>query len=207
MAFNDFILARSYLYSLEDVVDLKKANLNIGQINDVVTKCSPLMETYQEYKGDQYNRKMLPLVASTTHNSNGYLYGTGLHELDFREDTEYLDMMPSLKTFIHQFDYGRGHIISMGAGGFFPPHRDGPIPPHFEQECFRVIVTLDGCNDSDFCFVTGGNVAPIRNGRAYYINTFKTHYAFSFSDKCRFAILNFQINLHNVEALQRLGVA
>jgi hypothetical protein len=207
MAFNDFILARSYLYSLEDVVDIKKANIDIGQVIKVVDKCAPLMGVYQEYKGAQNNRRMLPLVSSKTHDSNGYLYGTGLHELDFRDDTEYLDMMPSLKDFIHRFDYGRSHIISMGAGGFFPPHRDGPIPPHFEQECFRVLVTIDGCTENDLCFVTGGKVAPLRNGRAYYINTFKTHHAFSFNDKCKFAILNFQINLRNIETLQRLGVA
>lgn len=200
MISNEFLLARSYLYGAEDCIELKKLDLDHSELLLTARGCESHAEVYQPEKGDR-GRKVLDLVGSNTLNSNQSLQNTDVCEMDFTDDTQYLNMMPKFKKALKQFEYGRSHILYLSKGGFFPPHRDGPIAPHFDKECFRILIPVEGCEEDDFAFIVGNKVIPLHNGKAYYINTFKKHYAFSFTDRCKFLILNIRITLDNVNKL------
>jgi hypothetical protein len=200
MISNEFLLARSYLYGAEDIIELKNFKLDHSELLGSTRKFEVDAVDYQPEKGDR-GRKVLDLVGSIDNNSNQSLQSSELNEMDFTEDTIYLKSMPAFSKFLHSFEYGRSHVIYMSKGGFFPPHRDGPIFPHFDKECFRIIVPIEGCEEDDFTLVVGNKIVPLQNGRAYYVNTFKKHYAFSFTDRCKFVILNIRITLENVKAL------
>lgn len=201
---NEFLLARDYIYSLEDIILLNNTNINYEEVKNCLEKFKHHAQVYQPEKGDR-GRYCLDLVASDKYDANQSLQDNyELTEMSFTDDTIYLDSMHSLKSFIHKFDYGRAHAIYMDAGGYFPPHRDGPTPPKYEDECFRILIPIEGCEENDFCFVNGGQVLPLINGNAYYINTFKRHYAFSFTDRCKMIILNMRISMENAKVMRNL---
>ena len=197
---NEFLLARSYLYGAEDTIELKKLDIDHSELILTARQFENKAHTYQPEKGDR-GRKVLDLVGSDKFNSNQSLQSTGICEMDFTDDTTYLKSMPNFRKVLKQFEYGRSHILYLSKGGFFPPHRDGPIAPHFDKECFRILVPIEGCEEDDFAFIVDNKVIPLRNGKAHYINTFKKHYAFSFTDRCKFVILNIRITLENVNKL------
>ena len=205
MISNEFLLARSYLYGAEDVIHLSKYKVDQSELLLSLRQFENMAEVYQPEKGDR-GRRVIDLVDSSKHNSNTSLTKTDLNEMDFTEDTSYLKSMPKLRSFIHNFEYGRAHALYLKEGGYFPPHRDGVIFPHLDKECFRILITAEGCGEDDLCFVVGNKIMPLENGRAYYINTFKKHYAFSFTDKCKFIILNMRITLQNVNTLSEFMV-
>lgn len=196
----DFLLARQYISSLEDCIELNGTDLNFKQIGEVYRIFKDEFTPYQEYK-EGHNRFALPLITSDD-NSFISLQETTKSELDYKKETDYLRYTPTLQKFIHKFEYGRAHAISLQRGGFFPPHRDGPIPTRLDEECFRILITLDGCENDKFITLIDNRVLPLKNYRAYYINSFKTHSAFSFTDECQFVILNFRICLNNVKVLR-----
>lgn len=203
LTMNDFLLARQYISSLEDCVELNGTGINFAQVDKVYKTFSNEFTPYQEYKGG-HNRYALPLVTSPDDDSFLSLQETTRSELDFKKHTDYLRYTPSLEEFINKFEHGRAHAISLRKGGFFPPHRDGPIPPRFDEECFRILVTLDGCENDKFITLIDNKVLPLKSFRAYYINSFKTHSAFSFSDDTLFVILNFRISLENLKVLRSM---
>lgn len=200
-----FLLARTYVSSLEDVVELNNTGINFGQLDGYFERQLQHFTPYQEYK-QGHNRYALPLITDEDQNSLVSLQDSGRTELQFKVPTDHVKAVPSLWDFIKQFEYGRAHAIWLKQGGFFPPHRDGPILPNLEQECFRVLITLGGCEQQHFVTIIDNKVAPLKNYRAYYINSFRTHSAFSFTDKCKFIILNFHISLDNVVALRKMIV-
>ena len=199
----DFLLARQYISSLEDCVELYGTEINFEQMNETYRIFGDEFTPYQEYKGG-HNRYALPLITSDDNDSFKSLQDTNKTELDYKVQTDYLRYSPSLKRFVDRFEYGRAHAIWLKKGGFFPPHRDGPIPPRIDEECFRILITLDGCENDKFITLIDNKVLPLKNFRAYYINSFKTHSAFSFSDECKFAILNFRISMDNVKILRSM---
>lgn len=200
---NDFLLARQYISSLEDYIELNGTDVNFKQVSEIYRIFADEFTPYQEYK-DGHNRFALPLVTSENNDSFISLQDTPKSELDFKTETNYLRYTPSLQKFIHRFEFGRAHAISLKKGGFFPPHRDGPIPSRLDEECFRVLITLGGCDNDKFITIIDNKVLPLKSYRAYYINSFKTHSAFSFSDDCNFIILNFRISLDNVKTLRSM---
>lgn len=196
----DFLLARQYISSLEDCIELNCTSLDFKQMSEMYCVFKDKFTPYQEYK-EGHNRFALPLITSED-NSFISLLNTNKSELDFKVETDYLKYATSLHQFIQKFEHGRSHAMLLHKGGFFPPHRDGPIPPKFDEECFRILITLDNCENNKFVTLIDNKVLPLNNYKAYYINSFKTHSAFSFSDNCQFIILNFRICLSNAQVLR-----
>lgn len=107
--------------------------------------------------------------------------GTSYREVDFQMRT------PAYKKYFYSldqhFDIGRSHIIRLGSGGFFPPHRD------LDLSTFRVLYTIKGCEQNNFILILNGQVMPLRDKHWYYMNTKMPHSVFSFFG-CEFAVFN-----------------
>jgi hypothetical protein len=201
MVDSQFLLARQYIAGLEDCIELSNTNINFGEIDKMCRSNLGDFKPYQEYK-EGHNRYALPLVTDELQSSFVSLQDGSRTEMDFTTPSSYLNSTPSLKNFIVGFDYGRSHVVWMKRGGYFPPHRDGPIAPFFDDECFRILLTIRGCRQKEFVTIVDNKVLPLNDYRAYYINSFKTHCAFSFTDDCMFAILNFRISMENARVLR-----
>ena len=76
---------------------------------------------------------------------------------------------------------GRSHILHLPEGGYFPPHRDLPVYVE-QQNSLRVLVPLKGCNPPDMYFMYEDKPLHFEHGRAYFLNTNKSHNLFSFKD-------------------------
>lgn len=82
-----------------------------------------------------------------------------------------------------QFDLGRSHFIRLGAGGFFPYHRD------LGSDVFRIIYCIKNCHPTNFVWLQGDRALSMQDGSWYYVNTKQTHATFSFFG-CEFAVFN-----------------
>lgn len=106
--------------------------------------------------------------------------GTNYSESDFKVLTPEGQKFSFLTEF---FDLGRSHLIKLGAGGYFPYHRDlGP-------EVFRVVYCIQSCGPHNFVWIQDGRVLQLQDHNWYYINTKKVHATFAFNP-CVFAVFN-----------------
>lgn len=118
-----------------------------------------------------------------------------LREYNRENNTSYREKSFNVKTPIYRhfsvldehFDLGRSHIIRLGPGGYFPYHRD------YDEETFRLIYTIKGCEESNFVWVLQDKVIKLQNNQWYYINTKMIHSVFSFTG-CDFAVFNVIMN-------------
>jgi hypothetical protein len=117
---------------------------------------------------------------------------TSYAEKDFNIRTEH---SKPFDYFLSNFEVGRSHYIKLGAGGFFPWHRDS------DSGSFRVIYTVKNCNWSNFVWLEENKVLPLTDKRWYYINTRKRHSVFSFSESI-FAVFNVLNTPKNIKKLK-----
>ena len=87
---------------------------------------------------------------------------------------------------------GRSHILSLQEGGYFPPHRDLPVYVE-QQNSLRILVPLKGCNPPDMYFMYEDKPLHFEHGRAYFLNTNKSHNLFSFKGS-EMIVLNIKTN-------------
>jgi len=80
----------------------------------------------------------------------------------------------------------------LAKGGYFPPHRDLPVYTK-EQNSLRVLVPLMGCNPPDLYFMYEDKPLQFEYGRAYFLNTNKTHSLFSMNGSLMI-VLNVKAN-------------
>lgn len=107
--------------------------------------------------------------------------GTSYREKDFNVRTEaYKKHFAFLD---EKFDLGRSHLIRLGSGGFFPPHRD------LDPNTFRLIYTVSGCEPNNFVLILNNQIIPLKNHTWYYFNTKMPHSVFSFFGS-EFAVFN-----------------
>lgn len=121
-------------------------------------------------------------------------HGTNYREKDFNVKT------PSYESFRFlddHFDLGRSHIIRLGAGGYFPYHRDS------DSETFRIIYTISGCEDHNLVWIQHNSVIRLANQKWYYINTKMVHSVFSFFSS-EFAVFNVISNAKSKNSLVNL---
>lgn len=90
---------------------------------------------------------------------------------------------------------GRSHILRMGQGGFFPPHRDNALT---SPECFRLFVSLTYDFES-YAFVLNDRKYIFEGGVFYLINTTLSHSLTSFKDYNQFMVFNIPLTVENVE--------
>lgn len=119
--------------------------------------------------------------------------GTRHREADFRTPTA---QFKSFEFMTEHFDLGRSHILRLGSGGFFPPHRD------FDRTCFRLIYTIRGCTENNFIWILNNQVIKLKDNSWYYVNTKMIHSVFSFFGS-EFAVFNILHNEKSVNSLIR----
>jgi len=106
---------------------------------------------------------------------------TDLDELSFNKFTEVYHSSPEIQKIVEPFKdhIGRSHILSLKEGGYFPPHRDLPVYVE-QQNSLRILVPLRSCNPPDMYFMYEDKPLHFEHGRAYFLNTNKSHNLFSF---------------------------
>lgn len=114
-------------------------------------------------------------------------------EEDFKVFTKVYDYEP-LQTFLNPLKdhIFRSHIIKLGCGGFFPPHRDYN---GINFTSFRLLVPLKNNNVPDFNFIIEDKIYHWKPGVMYFIDTAKMHYLFNAGfDPSYFLVLNVKLN-------------
>ena len=106
---------------------------------------------------------------------------TEYDELSFNKFTEVYHTSSEIQKIVEPFKnhIGRSHILSLQEGGYFPPHRDLPVYVE-QQNSLRILVPLKGCNPPDMYFMYEDKPLHFEHGRAYFLNTNKSHNLFSF---------------------------
>ena len=110
-----------------------------------------------------------------------HIHKTSFREKDFNVQTD--AFKKNFQFMDEKFDVGRSHIIRLGSGGFFPPHRD------LDPDALRLIYTIHGCEPNNFVVILNNQVVQLNNKHWYYINTKMVHSVFSFFG-CEFAVFN-----------------
>lgn len=119
---------------------------------------------------------------------------TKYNEMSFNSFTGVYYSSPEIQKIIDPFKHniGRSHVIKLEKGGYFPPHRDQPNYID-NQKSLRIIIPLKRCNPPNMYFTYESETLQFEHGRAYFLNTNKTHSVFSFSGSS-FIVLNIQAN-------------
>lgn len=118
-------------------------------------------------------------------------------ELEFNQPTEVYNKCTSLHPLLKTFSpLGRTFLVNCGVGGYFMPHRDHPSMP---RESFRIAVFLNNCGPLQYDWlIDTDRKLPIELGRAYYINTRKTHRTISWTNDSIHLIINVPFTSANV---------
>lgn len=151
------------------------------------------------------NRKSLVLtnLPGKTHQDNPSqaqacaAAGKLIEETDFNCPTEVYNHCSSLHEIINHFNpVGRTFLVKSNVGGFFVPHRDHPTMP---RKTFRIAIFLNNCDPLQYDWlIDTDRKLPIELGRAYYINTRKTHRTISWVNDSIHLIMNVPFTSENV---------
>lgn len=96
---------------------------------------------------------------------------------------------------IKQYIY-RSHILKLGPGGFFPPHRDFH---GLNIESFRIILPLKNMNPPDFTFIIDNQIQYWKEGFLYFVDTAKMHYLFNAGfDDIYMIVFNVDLNVETI---------
>tara|TARA_B100000902_G_C27192359_1_gene854560 strand:+ start:19 stop:639 length:621 start_codon:yes stop_codon:yes gene_type:complete len=175
--------------------------LTYGDVIPLRFKCSPekvRQECFNKYEWKQYNpRKKIPRYGLSITSLKGELDGIDLDsiveynkennvrytEMSFNTFTDVYHNSPELQKVVDPWKghLGRSHILHLPPGGYFPPHKDLPIYTP-QQGSLRILIPLIDCNVPDLYFIHDGKTLTFQDGRAYFVNTNKTHSLFSFND-------------------------
>lgn len=136
--------------------------------------------------------------------------GTQWTERDFKVLTPVAEW-ESLSAFLSHFTGSifRTHILKLGFGGFFPPHRDHPDEDFHHTnkvifDTFRLIVPLNHCNPPYMNFVFENKILNWEQGVAYFVDTAKVHYLFNPSDEPSYwLVVNVDVNEDTVATVCR----
>jgi len=91
----------------------------------------------------------------------------------------------------------RSHIIKLGPGGFFPPHRDFK---GMDIDSFRIIIPLKNMDPPEFTFIVDGTIQHWNTGSLYFVDTAKMHYLFNASlDSSYLLVVNVNLNENTVK--------
>lgn len=127
----------------------------------------------------------VPSVAQAMH-QRGHAVG----EMAFSEKTDLYHGCPSLHELIEAFQpVGRTFLVKSNTGGYFVPHRDHPSMP---RSVLRIAVFLNNCAPLQYDWLMDDRKLAIEPGRAYYVNTRKTHRTISWVDNSIHLIMNVQ---------------
>lgn len=124
--------------------------------------------------------------------------GRRISENEFSAKTQVYDACYSLHPLLTEFaPLGRSFLVKCNIGGYFVPHRDHPQIP---RECFRIVVFLNNCAPTEYDWIMETDKKlSIEMGRAYYVNTRKTHRTVSWVNDSIHLILNIPFTSANVQ--------
>lgn len=140
--------------------------------------------------GDDYNDGLSMPEARRRH-------GRPLTELDFSAKTELYHDLTALHPMLEYFQpLGRAMLVRTHAGGWFPPHKD---QPELTRNCFRICAFLSRATQHDaYQWEMDGHIWPITPGKAYYVDTRKTHRTHSWFNNSLHLIVNVPKTWENV---------
>ena len=202
--------------NLETVAN-ELALLNLGDFEPLKFKIdtTQFMREIQSFNNDWIdylprkewtnNRKSLTLTSlpGKTHQDTpsqaeaSHAAGRLVEETEFSYPTSVYQSCSSLHPLLNEFNpLGRTFLVKSGVGGFFVPHRDHPTMP---RKTFRIAVFLNNCDPLQYDWlIDTDRKLPIELGRAYYINTRKTHRTISWVNDSIHLIINVPFNSENV---------
>ncbi len=182
--------------------------INPDQFNHEISKFDNDWVDYLPRTDRLNNRKGLVItnLENKTHQDNpsqaqaSYAAGRKVFEREFCHPTAVYHGCPSLHPLLDTFSpLGRTFLVKSNMGGYFAPHRDHPEMP---RETFRIAVFLKNCKTYDYDWIVGPDTKlPIEEGRAYYINTRRTHRTVSWVDDSIHLIINVPFTTENVSKL------
>jgi hypothetical protein len=179
-------------------IDTNRFMSEIAQFNDAWVDYLPRTDRPNNRQG-----LVLSNLPGKTHQDNPSLpqasmeAGYRLSENSFNQRTEVYDACTSLHTLLDEFQpLGRTFLVKSNIGGYFVPHRDHPTMP---RESFRIAVFLNNCAPLQYDWlIDTDRKLPIELGRAYYINTRKTHRTISWVNDSIHLIINIPFTSANV---------
>ena len=196
------VAAEVQLLSLGDFVPLS-IKINTSLFDQEIKKYDNDWCDYLPRTDRINNRKALSLVTfpGFSYNEAPSLpearrkLGHNLKEIDCNQKTEVFETCTSLHQILNLFpSLGRTFLVKSNMGGYFVPHRDHP---QLSRDVFRILVFLKNCKRYDYDFILEDKCLEIEEGRAYMVNTRKTHRTFSFVDDSIHLILNIPLTLRN----------
>ena len=174
--------------------------LSFGDFIPLKLKCDvkKLFDEIKQFSFSQYNpRKDIKRYGLSITSLDGSINGIDLDsikdynaenkteydELSFNKLTDVYyssnEIQKVVKPFIKHL--GRSHILYLPEGGYFPPHRD--LPVYYEgQNSLRILIPLKECNPPELYFMYEDKPLYFEHGRAYFLNTNKSHNLFSFNN-------------------------
>ena len=123
-----------------------------------------------------------------------------LWEIDFNAKTELYNDLESLHDMLEYFQpLGRTMLVKSNAGGWFPPHKD---QPNLTRDTFRIVAFLSRTTQHDaYEWEMDGHRWPITPGKAYYVDTRKTHRTHSWMNNSIHLVVNVPKTWENVMKL------
>lgn len=127
--------------------------------------------------------------------------GTSFGEDEFRTETPALKACGELQAVLSRVaPLGRTHMLRLGRGGFFPPHRDTAL---LQPECFRLFASLNYTANS-YSLVLNDRQRFLEPGVFHFLNTSLAHSLVSFNDFSDFVIVNLPLTVETVEKINDL---
>ena len=171
--------------------------LTYGDFIQLKNSCNSkeLLEEIKDFEWKQYNpRKNVNRYGLSITSNDGSLNGEDLDSLyeyskekgricdedEFTTLTDVYYKSKQIQKLVDPFKpwLCRTHLLNFRKGGYFPPHRDLPVYVK-EQNSLRILVPLMGCNPPDLYFMYEDKPLHFDHGRAYFLNTNKSHSLFS----------------------------
>lgn len=189
------------LCSLGDNVKLK-LNIDTQSVLNKLEEFQYNWVPYNQKKDTINNRYALPLTSHTgsiddTVHLNSFGYAKRNLDIEMREDnfntyTPIMERLTEVKNIVQLFpNIGRVHILRIGKGGYFPPHRDFP---QLHPEYIRLSCVFGKAKQENYCLLYDGKPFYHDPGFFYFNNYQKDHSLFSFSDYVYVVILTVKLN-------------
>lgn len=144
-------------------------------------------------EGDDYNDGLSMPEARRRH-------GKKLQEIDFNTPNQLYKDLTCLHEMLDFFmPLGRTMLVKVNSGGWFPPHKDAP---QLTRDTFRIVAFLSAETGGDcYEWEMEDKKMPITPGKAYYVDTRKTHRTHSWYDNSIHLVVNVPKTWENVMKL------
>lgn len=123
--------------------------------------------------------------------------GRRVNEAEINVPTELYHSLTALHPILNVFDtLGRTMLVKLNRGGWFPPHRDHP---YLSRDCFRIVAFVSRFTDhGSFEWEHDYRRRDIQPGRAYYVDTRKTHRTAAWDHNSIHLVMNIPKTWENV---------